>query len=147
MATQVPDLLEPPRLTGDPGFDTQALVNYSWASYRALRVALDSVATLGTIATQDANNVNISGGTVAVTDGEVTTHKNAVSGYAGLSATYQIQFKNNAGTFTNLLTNASTAIRTYTFQDASGTVAFTADISSAINSAITGGAYAAALPV
>lgn len=54
---------------------------------------------------------------------EVLSHKNAASGYAGLSATYQINFVNNAGTFTSLLTNASTAARTYTFPDKSITVA------------------------
>lgn len=141
MPTQVPDLLEPPRLTGDPTFDTQALVNYSWASYRALRVALDRVSALGTISTQDANNVSISGGTVSaqVPGAEVTSHKNAASGYAGLSATYQIEFKNNAGTVTNWLSTASTVGRTHTFQDADGTVAHTADI----NTAITGGSNAA----
>jgi hypothetical protein len=49
--------------------------------------------------------------------------KNAASGYAGLSATYQIQFKNAAGTFTSLLSNANTAARNYTFPDKDMTVA------------------------
>lgn len=54
---------------------------------------------------------------------EVLSHKNAANGYAGLSATYQINFVNNAGAFTSLLTNANTAARTYTFPDKSMTVA------------------------
>lgn len=61
---------------------------------------------------------------------EVLSHKNAASGYAGLSATYQINFVNNAGTFTSLLTNANTAARTYTFQDRNGTIADLTDIAS-----------------
>ena len=132
MATTVPDLLEPPRLTGNASYDSQVMVDYSWASYRALRVALDKVASLGTIAVQDATNVDISGGTVAanIQGAEQTAHKNASSGYTGLSASYQIQFKNTAGTITNLLTNVNAAPRTYTFQDADGTVAFLADIPS-----------------
>jgi hypothetical protein len=58
----------------------------------------------------------------AITPAGLAGAKNAASGYAGLSATYQIQFKNTAGTFTSLLTNANTAARTYTFPDTTGTV-------------------------
>lgn len=53
--------------------------------------------------------------------------KDATGGYAGLTL-FKINFKNAANTFTNFLTNATTAARTYTFKDADGTVAFTSDI-------------------
>lgn len=59
---------------------------------------------------------------------EDTTNKNAASGYAGLTATYQLQLENNAGTFTNLLSNATSAARTWTMQDRDYTVAGTDDI-------------------
>lgn len=58
---------------------------------------------------------------------EVTTNKDLSNGYAGLTL-YKINFRNAANTFTNYLTNATTASRTYTFKDADGTVAFTSDI-------------------
>lgn len=62
---------------------------------------------------------------------EVSANKNASSGYVGLS-TFDIQFKNTAGTFTSLFTNANTAIRTYTFPNTTGTIALTSDIPSSI---------------
>lgn len=169
MAASVPDLLEPPRLTGNAAADSQALLDYSWASYRALKVALDIVSARnepsGYAGLSDNNQIEFSNtegtftslltnansavrtytfkdadGTVAFVSDlngfELLSHKNGASGYAGLSATFQIQFKNTAGTVTSLFTNANSAIRTYTFKDADGTVAFVTDI--------TGGAAAAA---
>lgn len=63
---------------------------------------------------------------------QLTSGKDAASGYAGLTGTYQINFKNNANTFTSLLTNANTAARTYTFPDATGTVMLTSAIGSTV---------------
>lgn len=54
---------------------------------------------------------------------EATANKNAASGYAGLTSNYAIQFKNLLGTIINFFTNSTTAARTYTFQDRSGTIA------------------------
>ena len=48
--------------------------------------------------------------------------KDALNGYVGLTL-YKINFKNAANTFTNFLTNATTASRTYTFPDKDLTVA------------------------
>ncbi len=53
--------------------------------------------------------------------------KDASGGYAGLTL-FKINFKNSANTFTNFLTNATTAARTWTFPDKNGTVAMTSDI-------------------
>lgn len=131
MSVPVPILLAPPRPTGNVAADQQATMDYLWTVYRSLAIALDQVASLGTIATQDASNVNISGGTLSpdVTGGtELTVHKDAVSGYVGLSATYQIQFKNAAGTFTSTFSNTNTAARDYTFPDSTGTIALTSDL-------------------
>lgn len=63
-----------------------------------------------------------------VTNAETTVKKDAPSGYVGLSTTYQFQLINNAGTFTNLLTNASTQARTWTMQDRDYTIAGVDDI-------------------
>lgn len=75
-------------------------------------------------------------------DGQVTainTAKNAVSGYAGIDATYRIQFKNSSGVHTSLMTNVNTAIRTYTFQDRNGVIADDTDLAmkATLNSAPT----------
>jgi hypothetical protein len=57
---------------------------------------------------------------------ENSANKGESGGYVGLSG-FSIAFKNLANTFTSLLQNAATAIRTYTFQDRSYTVAGTDD--------------------
>jgi hypothetical protein len=56
-----------------------------------------------------------------------TNKKDASGGYAGLTL-FKINFKNAANTFTNFLTNATTAAREYAFPDKSGTVALTSDL-------------------
>lgn len=53
---------------------------------------------------------------------EATANKDATGGYAGLTL-FKINFKNAANTFTNFLTNATTAARTYTYPDVSDTMA------------------------
>lgn len=53
--------------------------------------------------------------------------KDASGGFAGLTL-FKINFKNAANTFTNFLTNATTAARTWTFPDKDGTVAMTSDV-------------------
>jgi len=53
---------------------------------------------------------------------ESTTNKDVSNGYPGLTL-LKINIKNAANTFTNFLTNATTAARTWTFPDRSGTVA------------------------
>lgn len=131
MATQVPDLLPPTRLTGNQQVDQQATLDYLWSNYRALVVALNAVSSLGTLATQDASDVSITGGTIAVptTGSELVANKDAASGYAGLSASYQVHFQNATGTFKSTLSNSNTAARDYVFPNTSGTVALTSDLS------------------
>jgi len=58
---------------------------------------------------------------------QLTSGKDATGGYAGLTL-FKINFKNAANTFTNFLTNATTAARTYTFPDKDITVAGLVDI-------------------
>jgi len=58
---------------------------------------------------------------------EATANKDATGGYAGLTL-FKINFKNAANTFTNFLTNATTAARTYTFQNRDGTIADDTDL-------------------
>lgn len=53
---------------------------------------------------------------------ELKAEKNASSGYAGLTSTFQLQLKNLLGTFTSLLQNAATAIRTWALPDFSGDI-------------------------
>lgn len=54
--------------------------------------------------------------------------KDAATGYVGISAGYQINFKNSSNTFLSLMTNANTASRTYTFPNRTGTIADDTDL-------------------
>lgn len=84
-----------------------------------------------------------SGGTAATTQtaatvlstigAQATSGKDASGGYAGLTL-FKINFKNAANTFTNFFTNATTAQRTYTFQDRDGTIADNTDLATKQNS-------------
>lgn len=65
---------------------------------------------------------------------EKITNRDASGGYVGLTA-FKINFKNAANTFTSYFTNSNIASRTYTFQDKDGTIADTADVTDAINTA------------
>ncbi len=56
--------------------------------------------------------------------GENTTNKDTTGGYVGMTL-FKINFQNAADTFTSFFTNTNTDARTYTFQDASGTVEHT----------------------
>lgn len=56
--------------------------------------------------------------------------KDASGGYAGLTA-FALNLKNALGTFTNLITSATTAARTWAFPDKDGTVAMLSDITGA----------------
>jgi hypothetical protein len=58
---------------------------------------------------------------------ELLASKDATGGYAGLTG-FKLDLKNNAGTFTSLLQNTNTAIRNYTLQDRSGTLADDTDL-------------------
>lgn len=69
--------------------------------------------------------------------GQATSGKDATGGYAGLTL-FKINFKNAANTFTNFLTNATTAARTYTFPDKDITVAGLVDITGTNSGTNTG---------
>lgn len=95
---------------------------------------------LGTMATQDANAVAITGGTISgvtITGVELTANKDVSGGYAGLTL-YKLNLKNAAGTITNWFTTAATAVRTWTMPNASGTVALTSDITGTNSGVNTG---------
>lgn len=64
--------------------------------------------------------------TAVIAAKELAANKNASGGYVGLNL-YKINLPNNSNTFTSLLQNTNTAIRTYTMQDKSGTIAHTSD--------------------
>lgn len=68
---------------------------------------------------------------------ESLTNKDSSGGYVGLTL-MKINFNNVANSFTSFLTNSNTAARTYTFKDASGTVAFTSDITGTNSGTNTG---------
>ena len=63
----------------------------------------------------------------AVAGAELTSHKDATGGYAGLTG-FIINLKNAAGTIVSGLSSIATVARTWTFPDKSGTVAMTSDI-------------------
>lgn len=62
-----------------------------------------------------------------VADAQIAAKKEASGGIAGLTL-FKINFRNALNTFTSFFTNSNTAARTYTFQDANGTIAHTSDI-------------------
>ncbi len=74
-----------------------------------------------TIAEVDANFTNLN------TDKIETNTKDVSDGVAGLTA-LKLNLKNAANTFTNFLTNATTAARTWSFPDKDGTVAMIGDV-------------------
>lgn len=78
--------------------------------------------------TSDANKPVSSAQQTALDLKQNLSGKNAVSGYAGLTATYQIQFRDVGGSFISVITNANTGIRTYTLRDRSGTIADDTDL-------------------
>ncbi len=68
---------------------------------------------------------------------QASSAKNASGGYVGLT-TYDINFKDTSGTYTSLFTNANSAARTYTFPNATGTIALTSDITGTNSNTNTG---------
>lgn len=76
---------------------------------------------------------------------ELQANKDASGGYVGLTG-YSINFKNAAGTFTSLLANTNTAIRTYSFPDRSVTVAGVDDITGGLQAANFTGYSASGTP-
>lgn len=58
---------------------------------------------------------------------EVAANKDASGGYPGLTL-FRLNLRNAANTFTSFLTNAATAVRTWTLPDKDGTVALLSDI-------------------
>lgn len=73
-----------------------------------------------------ASGTNTGDQTLVSLGAEATATKDATGGYAGLTL-FKINFKNAANTFTNFLTNASSAARTYTFPDKDITVSGVGD--------------------
>ena len=98
-------------------------------------------ANLTTIGNQSGTNTgdqtSVSGNAGTVTNGVYTTDKDATGGVPGLTL-FKINFKNAANTFTNFLTNATTAARTYTFPDKDITVAGLVDITGTNSGTNTG---------
>ena len=81
----------------------------------------------------DANFDNLNSGKLE------TSTKDALDGVASLDATgFRLRLKNAAGTFVNFLTSATTAARTWTMPDKSGTVAMTSDITGTNSGTNTG---------
>lgn len=94
------------------------------------------VNTLATLKT-DLGLTGTNSGDQDLSGYQLTSGKDATGGYAGLTL-FKINFKNAANTFTNFLTNATTAARTWTFPDKDGTVAMTSDITGTNSGTNTG---------
>lgn len=82
------------------------------------------------VVVQNTSNTNT--GDQNLSGYQLTSEKDATGGYVGLSL-FKIKFKNAANTFINFLTNATTAARTWTFPDKTGTVAMLDDIPAAVD--------------
>ena len=76
------------------------------------------------------------------TSKQETSEKDASGGYAGLTL-FKLNLRNAANTITNFLTNATTAVRTWTMPDKDGTVAMTSDITGTNSGTNTGDETAA----
>lgn len=87
--------------------------------------ALDTLNELAAALGDDANFASTV--TTALAARELTANKDTANGYLGLSA-WSIKFRNLANSFTSLLQNAATAVRTYTFPDKDIVVAGLSDI-------------------
>jgi hypothetical protein len=74
-----------------------------------------------TIAEVDANFTNLN------TDKIETSSRDGSGGVSGLTL-FKLNLKNAANTFTNFLTNTTTAARTWTFPDKDGTIALIGDV-------------------
>ncbi len=62
---------------------------------------------------------------------ENSANKDVSGGYVGRTLN-KINFSNDAGTYTSFFTNANASVRTYTFKDADGMVAFTTDVATTV---------------
>lgn len=92
------------------------------------------VQTLATLKT-DLGLTGTNTGDVANT--EVTTNKDAMGGYAGLTL-FKLNLRNAANTITSWFTTAATVARTWTLPDKDGTVAMTSDITGVNSGTNTG---------
>lgn len=84
-----------------------------------------------------SSGTNTGDQTLASLGAEATVNKDATGGYVGMTL-FKHNFKNAANTFTNFLTNATTAARTYTFPDKDITVAGLVDITGVNSGTNTG---------
>lgn len=96
-----------------------------------------SVGNATAIADGALSTAKTSGLQAALDAKEATANKDATGGYAGLTL-LKLNLKNAANTFTNFLTNATTAARTWTFPDKDGTVAMLSDITGTNSGTNTG---------
>ena len=83
-----------------------------------------SASTSASTATTQASNASTSATSAAAS--LASMNKDGSGGVPGLTL-FKINIKNAANTITNFFTNATTAIRTWTFPDKDGTVAMTSD--------------------
>lgn len=81
--------------------------------------------------------IGITGNAGTVTNGVYTTNKDATGGVAGLTL-FKLNLKNSANTFTNFITNTTTAARTWTMPDKDGIVALASDITGTNSGTNTG---------
>jgi len=113
--------------------DQTDLTTYIAAQIAALVAsAPGALDTLNELAAALGNDPNFATTiTTALGNRELTANKDVSGGYVGLSG-WSIKFRNLANSFTSLLQNAATAVRTYTFPDKNITVAGIDDITSAL---------------
>lgn len=101
--------------------------NLYYTATRVLAAVLTGLSVATSTAAVAADSILVAIGKLQAQITAGLANKDASGGYAGLTL-YKLNLKNAANTFTNFLTNATTAARTWTMPDKDGTVAMTSDI-------------------
>ena len=121
--------------TTQAGIATTQAGNASTSATNADNSAIAAAASAASIIGGPVTSVN--GLTGIVTGMQLASGKDASGGFVGTTV-YDHNFKNVAGTFTSYMTNTNAASRTYTFPDATGTIALTSNITGTNSGTNTG---------
>jgi hypothetical protein len=121
--------------TGNPTTKSAGSSQVLRSEYELIEDAFDKLPTLAgnadelvVINSAASKMTSIPVATLSTTLGvETISNKDVSGGYVGMTL-FRINFRNTANSATSFLTNSNTGARTYTFPDATGTMALTSDL-------------------